>query len=114
MNTNTLRFGVARAAVFSVLIAAAAIYAGSARADGVVPQRPSAELTAALRAELQGELKTALAAELAQTATQHTATMLAALRESRVDLLSKVAASASVAPRGFVLVMPAALAQPTL
>jgi hypothetical protein len=114
MNTNTLRFGVARAAVLSVVIATAAIYARTAHAEEFVPERPSATHAARLSAEVQATLKSEIAAELAQAAAAHPAEMLATLRAARVDLLSKVAASALVAPRGFVLAIPAALVQPTL
>ena len=71
MNTNTLRFGVARAAVLSVVIAAAAIYAGNARAETVA---------------------------LGHQADQHTLETLVALRTAPVDLLSNVALSALIAP----------------
>jgi hypothetical protein len=114
MNTNTLRFGVARTAVLSVVIAAAALYARSAQAEDFVPERPSLAHAAALRTEVHATLKAEVASELAETAAAHPARMLATLRATRVDLLSKVAASASIAPRGFALAIPAALVQPTL
>jgi len=114
MNTNTLRFGVARTAVLSVVIAAAALYARTAHAEQFVPQRPSAVHAATLSAEVQATLKVELTADLARAAAAHPAEMLAALSGGRVDLLSKIAASAALAPRGFALAIPAALVQPTL
>jgi hypothetical protein len=114
MNTSTLRFGVARTAVLSIVIAMAALYAQSAQAEEFVPERPSAAHAAALRADVHAALKAEIAGELAQAAAAHPAQMLATLRAARVDLLSKVAASALIAPRGFALAIPAALVQPTL
>lgn len=114
MNTSTLRFGVARTAVLTVVIAAAALYAGQAQATSFEVQRPSAAHAAALRAEVQAELKDELALDLARQADQHVADALAASRASRVDLLAKIAASALAAPRGFALAIPAALVAPTL
>jgi hypothetical protein len=114
MNTNTLRFGMARTAVLTAVIAAAALYANNAHADRFVPQAPSAEQATALRAEATAAIRAELAAELAQAAAEHKAELLAAQRAARADLISKVAASALVAPRGFVLAIPAALVQPTL
>lgn len=114
MNTKTLRFGVARTAVLAAVIAATAFYAGSARAETFEPQLPAAAHATALQAEVQAELKTEFAAALGHKADQHTRDTLAALRTARVDLLSKVAASALAAPRGFVLALPAALVAPTL
>lgn len=114
MNTNTLRFGIARTAVLTMAIAAAALYARSAQAEEFVPERPTPVHAAALRAEVQATLKAELAGEIAASAAAHPAQMLATLRAGRVGLLSKVAASASIAPRGFALAIPAALVQPTL
>jgi len=114
MNDSTLRFGIARTAVLSVVIAIAAIYATAAEAETFIPERPSAEAAAALRAEVHAVLAAEVAAELAHAAAGHPERMAALLRADRVDLLSKVAASALHAPRGFVLAIPAALAQPTL
>ncbi len=114
MNTNTLRFGVARTAVLSVVIAAAALYARTAHAEQFVPERPTAAHAAALAAEVQAGFARELSAELQRTARTQPAEMLATMHSLRVDLLSKVAASAAVAPRGFVLAIPAALVQPTL
>ena len=114
MNINTLRFGIARAAVLSVVIAAAAVYARTAHAEEFIPERPTAEHAAVLRADVQATLKAEFAADLARAAAAHPAEMLATLRAARVDLLSKVAASALIAPRGFALAIPAALVQPTL
>lgn len=114
MNTSTLRFGIARTAILTMVIAAAALYANSAQAEEFVPERPSAAHAAALRADVHATLKAELADALAATAAAHPAEMLATLRAARVDLLSKVAASAAIAPRGFALAIPAALVQPTL
>ena len=114
MNTSTLRFGVARTAILSIVIAVAALYAQGAQAEEFVPERPSATHAATLRAEVQATLKAETAAELAAAAAAHPAQMLATLRAARVDLLSKVAASALIAPRGFALAIPASLVQPTL
>jgi enhancing lycopene biosynthesis protein 2 len=114
MNTSTLRFGVARTAILTVVIAAAALYSRGAQADEFVPERPSVESAANLRGEVQATLKAQVATELAAAAAAHPGEMLATLRATQVDLLSKVAASALVAPRGFALAIPAALVQPTL
>lgn len=114
MNTSTLRFGIARTAILSMVIAAAALYAHGAQAEEFVPERPSATHAAALRADVHAALKAEVASALAATAAAHQAQTLAALRAGRVELLSKVAASALVAPRGFALAIPAALVQPTL
>lgn len=114
MNTSTLRFGVARTAVLSIVIATAALYARGAHAEQLVPERPSVAHAQALRADVHATLKVEFANELAEAAAAHPAQMVATLHAARVDLLSKVAASALVAPRGFALAIPAALVQPTL
>lgn len=84
MNNNTLRFGVIRALAFGGLLVAGA-WAGEAAADTPAPQ---ARVDAELQASPVCELDTV---DLA----------------TRNDLMTKVAAAASIAPRGFGLVVPA-------
>jgi len=110
MNANTLRFGIARAAVLSVVFAAAALYAGNAHADEPVAAAPAAIQAAP---DPQDPAPARSPAEPAAP-SDATASDEALPVTARPELLAKVAASPLIAPRGFVLAMPAALAQPTL
>jgi len=97
MNNNTLRFGVVRALAFGGLLVAGA-WAGEAAATTPVSTTapvaaPSAPAPAAEPQDQVRELSSIDAA-------------------TRIDLLSKAAAAASIAPRGFGLVAPALIVAP--
>lgn len=94
MNNNTLRFGVVRALAFGGLLVAGA-WAGEAAATTPVPTTApvAAPAPAAAPQDQVRELDCIDAA-------------------TRIDLLSKAAAAASIAPRGFGLVAPALIVAP--
>lgn len=107
MNNNTLRFGVARALAFCGLLVAGA-WAGEAAA--VAPTALWTEVQVTLKAEFAAELKQSVDEELRRTLVPGLDTIDAAIRN---DLMTKAAAAASIAPRGFGLVVPALLVNPT-
>jgi hypothetical protein len=115
MNKNTLRFGVVRAVAFGAFLAAGA-WAGEATASTPAPlAEPEvvalwAEVRATLKAELAAELSQTAKDELRRNAVRDLASIDAATRN---DLITKAAAAASIAPRGFGLVVPALIVDPT-
>jgi len=115
MNNNTLRFGVFRALAFGGLLVAGA-WAGEASAFTPAPLDDAqvathwAEAQSALRADIAAELKQAAADHLARSLVRSLDRVDAATRN---DLMTKAAAAASIAPRGFGLVAPALIVEPT-
>ena len=115
MNKNTLRFGVVRAIAFGAFLAAGA-WAGEASASTPVPLDESEvvalwiEVRATLKAELAAELTPAAQDEIHRNLVRDIASIDAATRN---DLITKAAAAASIAPRGFGLVVPALIVEPT-
>ena len=109
MNSNTLRFGVVRALAFGGLLVAGA-WAGEAATDLPAPSHDAevatlwTEVQATLKVELAVELRQSVNAELQRSLVRELDTVDAATRN---DLMTKAAAAASVAPRGFGLVSPA-------
>jgi hypothetical protein len=101
MNNNTLRFGVVRALAFGGLLVAGA-WAGKVAADtpavATTPQVSAVEAPLAVEASLPVEQVRSLECIDAVT---------------RNDLITKAAAAASIAPRGFGLVAPALIVAPT-
>lgn len=91
MNSNTLRFGVLRTLAFGGLLIAGTL-AGRAAAD-----EPATAVAAPSRVEAQVEV------------IKDVADIDAATRN---DLITKAAATASIAPRGFGLVAPALIVAP--
>jgi hypothetical protein len=115
MNKNTLRFGVLRAIAFGAFLAAGA-WAGEAAALTAEPVVGSE--VAVLWAEVRATLKAEIASELMQSARDDLQRSL--VRDltnidavTRTDLITKAAAAASIAPRGFGLVVPALIVDPT-
>ena len=106
MNNNTLRFGVVRALAFGGLLVAGA-WAGEAAA--VTPAPLWTEVHATLKAEFAAELKQSVDEDLRRSLVRDLDTVDAAIRN---DLMTKAAAAASIAPRGFGLVVPALLVNP--
>ena len=114
MNKHTLRFGVIRAIAFGAFLAAGA-WAGEAAAsttpvDGTEVANLWTEVRATLKAELAAELKQSVKAELQHSLVRDLASIDAVTRK---DLITKAAAAASIAPRGFGLVVPALIVDPT-
>lgn len=115
MNKNTLRFGVVRAVAFGTLLAAGA-WAGEASAT--TPAEPHlsqfaprwAEVHATLQAELAAELRQSIKDDIHRNLVRDLTVIDAATRN---DLITKAAAAASIAPRGFGLVVPALIVDPT-
>lgn len=109
MNSNTLRFGVFRTLAFCGVLVAGA-WAGKAAAftptpiDAALGAALRAEALAAFKAETAAELKRSAAAQLERDLVRGLAAVDPATRE---DLITKAAAAASIAPRGFGLVAPA-------
>ena len=101
MNSNTLRFGVVRALAFGGLLVAGA-WAGKVAAETPVPAATTqVSADAAARAA---------DAPLQPAQVRGLECIDAAIRN---DLITKAAAAASIAPRGFGLVAPALIVAPT-
>jgi hypothetical protein len=115
MNNNTLRFGVVRALVFGGLLVAGA-WAGEAAADTPAPLDGAqvatlwTEVHTTLQVEFAAELKRSVSDELRHSLVRDLDTVDAVTRN---DLMTKAAAAASIAPRGFGLVVPALIVDPT-
>lgn len=115
MNKHTLRFGIIRAIAFGAFLAAGA-WAGEASASTQAPIDGSevatlwSEVRATLKVELAAELKRSVRDELQRELVRELTNIDALTRN---DLITKAAAAASIAPRGFGLVVPALIVDPT-
>ena len=100
MNNNTLRFGVVRALAFGGLLVAGA-WAGRVAAETPVHAAPA-------------QLATPAAEVAVDTPPSHeTVRSLDSIdAATRNDLITKAAAAAIIAPRGFGLVAPALIVAP--
>ena len=118
MNMNTLRFGVIRTAAFAGVLLLGVV-AGRVEAAPFTPTALTPSAVTGIRLEAQAALNAEIAAELKRTVdaylAEQTARSVAELEPAvQLDLIAKAAAAAVAAPRGFVLVAPAALIAPTL
>ena len=118
MRIDTLRFNAFRGAAFVAVLAAAAF---GGRASAAEPDPLAMELAAVDAASLSAEAAASMHADLARELKQAaearflTATVpsLAALDPRiQLDLISKTAAAAASAPRGFGFVVPVILIDP--
>ena len=115
MNNNSLRFGVVRTLAFVGLLVVGA-WAGKAVADSPEPVDEVqlaalwTEVHSTLKAESAAELRQSVSAELQRSLVRDLDTVDAVTRNG---LMTKAAAAASIAPRGFGLVVPALIVEPT-